>query len=36
MFRMLKLPEGVCIDYSSLAVFLDPLKLKVLHVAHIM
>ena len=36
VFRMLKLPESVCIDYSNLAVFLDPLNLKVLHVTHIM
>ena len=34
--KMLRLPETACMDHSSLAVFLDPLKLKVLHVTHIM
>ena len=33
--KMLKLPESVCMEHSNLAIFLNPLKLKVLHVTHI-
>ena len=36
LLKALRLPEIVYFDYSGLAMFLNPLKMKALHISHIM